>query len=107
MVGITRFGTTDAPDPAGTVTAAEPSCSILAGPALGSTPRIIISRRAPASAPTHWRPGSGRIAPPGIASSTGDAFRDDAKGSSTEFADFLRGRLLGLLAAWRCSCAAS
>ena len=94
VVGITRFGTTDAPDSGGTVTAVEPFVFDLAGTGKRQYARIIVTAESGVSETTITDRLSA-VAPTGSVAVTGDAFRTEAKGQSQDIADFLKWPLWG------------
>lgn len=94
VVGITRFGTSDAPDPSGTVTATTSYAFRLAGRTTETYPEVLVAGEAGVP-PAQLVSNLTEAVPPGFRVIDGQQFRDDAKGNFVAVLSILRPVLQG------------
>lgn len=88
VVGITRFGTSDAPDAGGTITASLPWAFSLGGDGSASFARILVLGDDDVS-PAELVRRVGEVVPKSLEVVTGDTFREDQKGQTAAISEVL------------------
>lgn len=88
VVGITRFGTSDAPDAGGTLTASLPWAFSLGGDGSASFARILVVGDDDVS-PAELVRRIGEVVPKSLEVVTGDTFREDQKGQTAAISEVL------------------